>query len=89
MWGDFFSPETRTILAMIKMGQTKDFEFKEVDQFKGAHKSADYLATNPTGTIPTIKESRFLILGGYVVFLNYLINYHHTIRERLCPKEEK
>ena len=39
--------------------------------------------------MPTITEGRFLILGGYLVFMNYLLNHHKAIREKLYPEEEK
>jgi len=47
------------------------------------------LSVNPTGALPTITEGRFLILGGYLVFLTYLANHHKSIREKLYPQEEK
>src|SRR5437868_2018667 len=82
VWGDYFSPETRTILTMLTLGQVKH-EFQAVDQFKGEHRKDQYLAINPTGSLPTITEGRFLILGGYLVFLTYLANHHKAIREKL------
>jgi glutathione S-transferase len=60
-------------------------EFHMVDSFKGEHKKEEYLKMNPTGSLPTITEGRFVILGGYLVFLNYLMNHHKQIRERLYP----
>ena len=84
IWGDYFTPETRTIVAILQMCSIK-FEFHSVDQFKGEHKKEEYLAMNPTGSIPTLTEGRFLILGGYLVFLNYLANHHKGIREKLYP----
>jgi hypothetical protein len=44
---------------------------------------------NPTGSLPTLTEGRFLILGGYTVFLNYLMNHHKAIREKFYPNEAK
>jgi glutathione S-transferase len=64
-------------------------EFHNVDQFKGDHKKEPYLSLNPTGSIPTLTEGRFLVLGGYLVFLNYLGNYHKTIKEKLYPSSSR
>ena len=86
VWGDFFSSETRTIMTMIRMADLKH-EFHEIDQFKGDHKTEDYLKLNPIGTLPTVTEGRFLILGGYIVFLNYLVNHHREIRDKLYSDE--
>mmetsp|Transcript_3613 Transcript_3613/g.3560 ORF Transcript_3613/g.3560 Transcript_3613/m.3560 type:complete len:137 (+) Transcript_3613:185-595(+) len=47
------------------------------------------MAMNPTGSIPTVTEGRFLILGGYMVFLNYLMNHHKAIRDKFQPLGKK
>lgn len=88
VYGDFFSPETRTLMAMIQMGGIPH-NFHPVDQFKGDHKKEEYLKLNPTGSLPTLTEGRFLVLGGYIVFLNYLMNHHRPIKEKLYPPEVK
>ena len=64
-------------------------EYHPVDQFKGDHKKEEYLKINPTGSLPTVTEGRFLILGGYLVFLNYLVNHHRGIKDKLYPQETK
>ena len=38
IWGDYFSPETRTIIAMLMITGIK-FELELVDQFKGENKT--------------------------------------------------
>ena len=86
--GDYFSPETRTIMVMLHQGNVK-CELHVVDQFKGEHKSDKYLAINPMGGHPTITEGRFLVLGGYLVFLTHLANHHKSIREKLYPNDLK
>ena len=88
VWGDYFSPETRTIMVILHQGQVK-CDLQIVDQFKGEHKSEKYLAINPTGSHPTITEGRFLVLGGYLVFLTYLANHHKSIRDKLYPNDLK
>ncbi len=70
------------------MGSIKH-DFNTVDQFKGEHKKESYLAVNPTGGLPAMSEGRFLILGGYIVFLTYLANHHKAIREKLYPAQFK
>lgn len=69
---------------MIQMCGIKH-EFHNVDIFKGEHKKEAYLQMNPTGSVPTLTEGRFLLLGGYPVFLNYLGNYHRPVKEKLYP----
>ena len=34
-------------------------------------------------------EGRFLVLGGYLVFLNYLVGHHRIIKEKLYPDDLK
>lgn len=86
--GDYFSPETRTLMIMLHQSQVK-CELHVVDQFKGEHKSDKYLAINPTGSHPTITEGRFLVLGGYLVFLTHLANHHKKIKDKLYPVDQK
>ena len=74
IWGDFFSAETRTMLVMLKMSNVQH-EVRIIDQFLGDHKSEEYLNMNPTGQIPTITEGKFLVLGGYQVYMNFLKIY--------------
>ena len=71
VWGDFFSPETRTLLVMLKMANVPH-EFKEINQFLGDHKTEEYTKVNPTQQIPAITVGKFLVLGGYQVFMNFL-----------------
>lgn len=48
VWGDPFQSETRTIMAVIKLGGIPH-EFHAVDSFKGEQRNAEYLKVNPTG----------------------------------------
>ena len=53
VWGDYFSPETRTIMVILSSCDVKH-ELNIVDQFQGDHKKEKYLQMNPTGSHPTI-----------------------------------
>lgn len=64
LWGDFFSPETRTIMSILNFGKVK-YQLNIVDQFKNEHKTDTYLNLNPNGSVPFLKEDRFIVLGGY------------------------
>ena len=44
---------------------------------------------NPTGSIPTITEGRFCVLGGYPVFLQFLANYHKQVKDKFRPNSKK
>ena len=88
VYGDYFLAETRAIMLMIQLGDTKH-EFIEIDTFKGDHRKEEYLRLNATGSVPTITEGRYLLLGGGIVFLNYLVNHHKQIREKLYPLDFK
>ena len=53
VWGHHFDSDTRTVLTLLAIAGV-DYEFKEVDIFKGKHKEVAYLAKNPCGTIPMV-----------------------------------
>ena len=84
IWGDYFSPETRTILGLLMMSDI-GFDIEIVDQFKGDHKTPAYMTVNPTGQLPTITEGDYLVLGGYSVFLQYLSANHKLIKDKFYP----
>lgn len=71
---------------MLTMTDIK-YELEIVDQFKGDNKTPQFLTINPTGQIPTLTESDFLVLGGYQVFVQYLASNHKKIKERFYPQE--
>jgi hypothetical protein len=43
VWGDYFSPDTRTILTALYIAGVPHL-FNEIDQFKNEHKKEDYLS---------------------------------------------
>ena len=85
LYADYFSPETRTMLTIIHLGRI-NFEFHEVDTFKGEHKAKDFLLINPTGLVPTITEGRTMVLAGYLQYLKYLVGHHKGLRDKLYPE---
>lgn len=88
VYGDYFIAETRTLLLLIQLGDTSH-QFIEVNTFKGDHRKEEYIRLNPTGSVPTMTEGRYLLLGGSIVFINYLVNHHREIRDKLYPKDFK
>ena len=88
LYGDCFQPETRSLLLLLQLAHVQH-SFKEVDQFMGDYKEEDYTKINPTGSLPTLAEGKFVILGGYQVFINYLVNHHLPVRDKLLPSEIK
>lgn len=53
VYGHHFDSDTRTVLTLLDISGI-DYEFKEVDIFKGEHRDVKYLAMNPQGSIPMI-----------------------------------
>lgn len=90
VWGDYFSPETRTLLNIMSVCSVP-YDFQLIDQLKGMQKQDEYLLVNPTGQIPTITDvtGKFFILGGYGIYLQYLCNHHPKIRAKLYPEDHK
>lgn len=74
IYGDYFQSETRSILAILDFCGIK-YNFNELDIFQGEHESDSYLELNPTGQLPTIKESSILLIGGFLTQLEYLMHY--------------
>ena len=87
LYGDHFSPDTRSILILIKMGagDALPFNFHMVDQFSGAHNRDEFLKVNPLGTLPTVIEGRHIVLGSFIVFVQYLMSKNERIKDKLYP----
>ena len=71
LYGDIFDNDTRTILMLLKLANVK-VAFTPVSLFHGEHQEEKYLDVNPTGQVPTIVESRYLVMGNTQTFLTYL-----------------
>ncbi len=67
----------------ILEGLRVDFELIKVDRKSNAHKSADYLALNPTGRIPTLIDDGFAIFESAAICI-HLAEAHPS--SNLIPK---
>lgn len=65
----------RVTMALIEKGI--DYEPVTVDMANGAHKSAEYLALNPYGRVPTLVDGDFVLYESTAI-LNYLEACHPT-----------
>jgi glutaredoxin len=71
VWGDYFSSDTRTIIAILDYCGI-NYQFKEVDTFLGEHKEEEYMKVNPTCQIPTIEDGNNLLIGGFSTMIMFL-----------------
>lgn len=55
-----YSPNARRALAVARYLNI-NIETQTVDCLKGAHKAPDYLAINPNGLVPTLKDGDFVL----------------------------
>ena len=63
IYGDFFNPDTRTILAVVDIAGVS-YNFNLVDHLAKENTKEPYTSVNPTGQIPMISQGGFKILGG-------------------------
>ncbi len=64
-------------------------KFHSVDGLAGDQKKEEMLKVNPSGSLPTIIDGRFIILGGFNTFVSYLVNHHSAARKKFYPQEGK
>ena len=62
---------------------------KIINTLEGDHESdEEFLKINPTGTIPTLKENHYIILGsGDMTIINYICKTHHLCA-KLYPRDK-
>ncbi|WP_377703122.1 glutathione S-transferase family protein [Pseudoduganella sp. UC29_71] len=80
LYGDPGSGSTRRVLAALyHIGA--EFDFEQIDLFKGDNRTPEFLALNPNGTIPVLVD------GGTVLFEASAINFHlaEKFRSDLLP----
>ena len=70
------SQPSRAVLALLNMHKIK-FEGKIIDLQKGEHKTAEYKAINPLGTVPCLVHGK-LALGESNAILTYLCDAYPT-----------
>jgi glutathione S-transferase len=73
LYGFPMSQPVRSVMLLCKDAGI-DYEFKEIDVFKGAHMKADYKSINPFGLVPAIGEPALgdQLLGETGAILTYL-----------------
>lgn len=64
------SQPVRSILMLLQKNNI-DYEFKEVDVFKGEHRKPEFLNINPAGLVPCIVDDGFVV-GESCAILQYL-----------------
>ncbi len=76
IWGDFFTPETRTIKNMVAICGVPH-NLNVVSTISGENKADKYLTINPTGSVPTITDihGNQYVLGGFSIYINYLCTH--------------
>ena len=78
-----YSRATNTVWMLEEVGV--DYELRWVDIMKGEQKSADFLAKNPMGKLPTLVDGDLVMSESAAIAL-YLAD--HYAYGRLCPTVE-
>lgn len=65
-----------------------EYEGKDIDFFKGEHKTEDFLKLNPLGKVPVLQVDG-LTLRESMVFSRYLCNTRNDIPDNWYPKDPK
>ena len=71
VYGNHFNSDTRTILTLLDI-EGGEYEYEEIDIFRGEHQESEYLELNPLGTIPMIVDNSTVLMGNTSIFINYL-----------------
>ena len=80
------SQPSRSVQALLELLDIK-YEKKEVDLPKQEHKTPEYLAINPMGTIPAIDDAGFKLWESEAI-MKYLIN-SRKVGESYYPSDPK
>ena len=72
IYGDYFSADTRALVAMCKMAGI-EFTLEMVDTLDGANQHEDYLRKNPTGAVPMLSVGNNNVISQGQVLFDWII----------------
>lgn len=75
-------------MAICEMAEISPV-FGLVDTFKKEHLEANYLAVNPTSSIPMITDGKWKIFGEGSMVYNFLIHNYPKIKARFYIEEQE
>ena len=79
IWGDYFSQDTRALLAICDMASA-DIEFVQVDTLSKQNFEKPFIDMNPNGTIPMLTHGHTKVIGDGEAIFNYLVNSCDSVR---------
>jgi len=66
LYGAIASPFVRVVRFALLSSKT-EFDYQELDLFKGEHKSPEYLKVNPRGQVPAIDDNGFCLFESHAI----------------------
>ncbi len=91
IYGDMRSQPVRSVVGLCKIAKIP-WEFKNIDLFKGEHKTPEFLALNPLHAVPTLEDLRpenaGYTLGESNAIMKYICN-SLEVPDCAYPKEPK
>lgn len=86
IWGDYYNADTRVLIAVLKIAGVPCEQIM-MNTLANEHKESKigYDLVNPSGSIPTVVEGSYKILGGNNAQITYLCSTHLAIQDKLCP----
>ncbi|XP_073822572.1 uncharacterized protein [Musca autumnalis] len=85
LYGSYTSPGVNAVVMTFK-AINADFEFREIKPLKGENASAEYLAKNPTGTIPCLETEDNQFIGDSHAITAYIVD-RYARDDSLYPKD--
>lgn len=84
IYGDFFDSDTRSLLAISEIVGA-DLTHSLVDRFRKDHEKPEYVAINPTQTIPMIKYGDMKVFGPGIYLFDVFFEQNFIAKRIFCP----
>jgi glutathione S-transferase len=85
LYASHISQPSRAVYWLCKINE-HPIEFKYTDSGRGQTRTKDFLALNPVGKIPVLKDGEFVLTESHAIMI-YLSDKHGW--EKWCPKDLK
>ena len=82
IWGDYFSQDTRALLAIRDMAQAQDVEFIQINTLTKENFKSPFIDQNPNATIPMLTHGQTKVIGDAESIFNYIVNTNDRVSDK-------
>ena len=88
IWGDYFSQDTRALLAIRDMAEAGNVEFIQINTLNKENLQSPFIDQNPNATIPMLTHGHTKVIGDAESIFNYIVNTDERVSDKFFHEEQ-